>query len=315
MDIHQIQYLLTIVDNDFNLTKSARVLNVSQPALSKLISELENVEQIQIFTRGKGRITGLTPTGEDLIKHGRTLSKDYEDLLKSLHERADLKRGTVKVGIAPVIISTVFNRAIPKFIQENPQIDLQIVEKGAYELQKKLILQEIDLAVLVSPATYPSIKEKTIYDGSVSVWFNKNHRFHDFKGPIPFEEVAKEKLVTLDDSFMVTFQTNQKFAQKDLSPNYFFKTSSWDLILNICSELDDTVGIIASPIGQNYSGTNIEHRDFDPVFPWRISMCSLKDVYQNAAVKYTQDWFVNYFKDQNNQSKLEHETNLEMSEH
>ena len=296
MDIHQIQYLITIVDNDFNLTKSSKVLNVSQPALSKLISELENVEQIQIFTRGKGRITGLTPTGEDLIKHGRTISQDYDELLKSIHDKADAKTGSVKVGIAPVIISTVFNRAIPKFIQENPQIDLQIVEKGAYELQKKLIPQEIDLAVLVSPATYPSIQEKKIYDDSVAVWFNKNHRFHDFKGPIPFKEVAKEKIVTLDDSFMVTYQTNQKFSRNDLRPNYFFKTSSWDLILNICSKMDDAVGIVAAPIGENYSGTNIEHRDFDPIFPWSISMCSLRDVYQNAVVKYTQDWFVNYFK-------------------
>lgn len=304
MDIHQIQYLITIVDNDFNLTKSARVLNVSQPALSKLIGELENVEQIQIFTRGKGRITGLTPTGEDLIKHGRTISKDYEDLIKSIHERADLKRGSVKIGIAPVIISTVFNRAIPKFIQENPEIDLQIVEKGAYELQKKLILQEIDLAVLVSPATYPSIQEKPIYDDSVDVWFNKNHRFHDYEGPIPFEEVAKEKIVTLDNSFMVTYQLNQKFMQKNLHPNYFFKTSSWDLILNICQEVNDAVGIIAAPIGRNYSGTNIEHRHMDPDFPWGISVCSLKDIYQNTVVKYTQNWFVNYFKNaKNNQNQ------------
>ncbi|KRN98755.1 LysR family transcriptional regulator [Companilactobacillus kimchiensis] len=299
MDIHQIQYLITIVDNDFNLTKSARVLNVSQPALSKLIGELENVEQIQIFTRGKGRITGLTPTGEDLIKHGRKLSQDYEDLIKSLYERSDSKSGTVKVGIAPVIISTVFNRSIPKFIQENPDIDLQIIEKGAYELQKKLILQEIDLAVLVSPATYPSIREKIIYNDSVSVWFNKNHRFHDLKGPIPFSEIVKEKIVTLDDSFMVTHQLNQRFSQKDLRPNYFFQTGSWDLILNICQEMNDAVGIIASPIGQNYSGTNIERRDFSPNFPWSISICSLKDSYQNTVVKYTQDWFVDYFK--NNQ--------------
>ncbi|WP_338231178.1 LysR family transcriptional regulator [Companilactobacillus muriivasis] len=297
MDIHQIQYLITIVDNDFNLTKSSRVLNVSQPALSKLISELENVEQIQIFTRGKGRITGLTSTGEDLISHGRTISRDYDDLIKSIHDRADDKTGTVKLGIAPVIISTVFNRSIPKFIQENPKIDLQIVEKGAYELQKKLILQEIDLAVLVSPATYPSVQEKKIYDDSVAVWFNKNHRFHNFKGPIPFKEVAKEKIVTLDDSFMVTYQINQRFNRNDLHPNYFFKTSSWDLILNICSEMDDAVGIIASPIGGNYSGTNIEHRDIDPNFPWTISMCSIKDVYQNAVVKYTEDWFINYFKE------------------
>ncbi|MFD1471375.1 LysR family transcriptional regulator [Companilactobacillus mishanensis] len=295
MDIHQIQYLITIVDNGFNLTKSARILHVSQPALSKLISEIEDTEGIQIFIRGKGRITGLTPLGEDLIRHGRQVSSDYDDMMKSMRDKATLKRGTVKVGIAPVIISTVFNRAIPKFIQENPDIDLQIVEKGAYELQKMLILQEIDLAVLVSPATFPSIQEHVIYKDSVAVWFNQNHRFHERKGPIPIDEIGKERIVTLDDSFMVTYQVKKKFSQRGITPDFFFQTSSWDLILNMCQEMENTVGIVAAPIGENYSG-DIEHRDFEPYFPWDISLCNLGDVYPNNLVRYTQKWIANYFK-------------------
>lgn len=55
------------------------------------------------------------------------------------------------------------------------------------------MLQDLDLAVIVSPATYPSIKEDIVVKDSVSVWFNKTHRFHDFKGPIPFNQIAKEK--------------------------------------------------------------------------------------------------------------------------
>lgn len=294
MDIHQIQYLITIVDNGFNLTKSARILNVSQPALSKLISEIETTEAVQIFTRGKGRITGLTPLGQDLIDHGRKVSDEYDGMMKSLRDKASNKRGTVKIGIAPVIISTVFNRAIPKFIQENPDIDLKIVEKGAYELQKMLILQEIDLAVLISPATYPSIQEKTIWHDSVAVWFNRQHRFNQFSGPIPIEEIGKENIVTLNDSFMVTYQVKKKFSQAGINSNFFFQTSSWDLILNMCQEMENTVGIIAAPIGQNYSG-HIEHRDFDPVFPWDVSICNLGDVYPNNIVRYTQSWFINYF--------------------
>ncbi|MCF6159754.1 LysR family transcriptional regulator [Furfurilactobacillus milii] len=295
MDIHQIQYLITIVDNGFNLTKSAHILNVSQPALSKFIGELEDTEQIQVFIRNKGRITGLTPVGEDLIKHGRQVAREYDDMMVSLRDHATVKRGTVRIGIAPVIISTVFNRAIPKFIQDNPDIDLKIVEKGAYELQKMLLLQEIDLAVLVSPATFPSIKEHIIYRNNVAVWFNRNHRFHKMDGAIPLKEIGKERIVTLDDSFMVTFQTKNRFAQQNIQPNIFFQTTSWDLVLNMCQEMN-VVGIIAAPIGNNYAGTNIEHRDFDPVFPWNISLCTLGDIYHNTWVQYTQKWICDYFK-------------------
>ncbi|AVK64744.1 LysR family transcriptional regulator [Lactobacillus sp. CBA3606] len=295
MDIHQIQYLITIVDNDFNLTKSARVLNVSQPALSKLISELENIENVRIFIRRKGRITGLTPVGKDLIQNGRQVSLDYQAMMQSLRDHATVQTGKITIGIAPVIISTVFNRAIPKFIQENPTIQLKIVERGAYELQKMLLLQEIDLAVIVAPATFPGITETILYRDSVAVWFNNQHRFHDFPGAIPFNEVGQERIVTLDDSFMVTYQVKQRFQQQKIQPNFFFQTSSWDLILNMCQEMD-TVGIIAAPIASNYAGTNIEHREFDPVFPWNISLCRFGDDYTSNLVHYTSDWFTNYFK-------------------
>ncbi|MCY9806367.1 LysR family transcriptional regulator [Lentilactobacillus senioris] len=297
MDIHQIQYLLTIVDTDFNLTKSAKQLNISQPALSKLIREVESTENIQIFIHKKGRIVGLTSVGEDLIRHGRQVSTEYNALMQSLHDHANLRSGRIRVGIAPVIISTVFNKAIPKFMQENPAIELKIVEKGAYELQKMLLLQEIDLAVIVSPATFPAIKESIIYRDSVSVWFNNKHRFHELHGAIPIEEISKERIVTLDDSFMVTYQIKQKLENAGIVPNFFFQTSSWDLVLNMCKEMS-TVGIIAAPIGNNYSDNKtIEHRNFEPFFPWNISICHVGEQYSSTLVKYVERWFTTYFKD------------------
>lgn len=41
LDINQIKYLLAVVDNNFNLTKSAEILHVSQPAISKSIKDIE----------------------------------------------------------------------------------------------------------------------------------------------------------------------------------------------------------------------------------------------------------------------------------
>ena len=104
MDIHQIKYLITIVNNDFNLTRSAKILGVSQPALSKLINEVEKSEQIQIFTHGKGRITGLTPLGDDLIANGRQVSADFDKMIQSMRDSSNLKRGTVKIGIPSSIL-------------------------------------------------------------------------------------------------------------------------------------------------------------------------------------------------------------------
>lgn len=295
MEFNQLEYLLTIVDNDFNLTTSAKILYISQPALSKFISELERKENVKIFNRKKGRIVGLTRIGANFIRNVRKVYHAYNQMITELENSASNEKGTVKIGIAPVIISTVFSDALVTFIQNNPGINLQIIEKGAYELQKLLLLGKIDIAILVSPTTFNTISERTIYQNSVAVWFNKNHRFSKIVGDIPLDEIGKEKIVTLDDSFMVTFQLKQMFARKNIQPNFFLKTQSWDLILNMCKHTN-LVGIIAAPIANNYSTNNIEHRDIAPFFPWKISLCTMKNAQYNYVENYTIEWFNNYFK-------------------
>lgn len=294
MDIKHIEYLICIVDSGYNLTKAATRLHISQPALSKFISELERTEDNAVFTRKRNRIIGLTDSGEELIDRGRKLDHEFNQMLAAFHSTAQENQGTVRIGIAPVIISTLFNEAIPHFIQENPLIDLKVIETGAYELQKMLMLQDIDIAVLVSPATYPGIHEDIIVRDSVSVWFNKHHRFHDFAGSIPFEEIAKEKIVSLDDSFMVTYQWKQRLRKLQIEPHFFFQSGSWDLILNMCEKLN-VVTLMASPIGRNFAGTAIEHRQVKPFFPWNISLCTLDNAKHEPVVDFTQEWFHNFF--------------------
>lgn len=181
------------------------------------------------------------------------------------------------------------------FIKENPGVQLKLTERGAYELQKLLVLGKIDLAVIVSPATMEGIYEEPIYANSVRVWFNKKHRFSNYENSIPFKEVEQEKIVTLTDEFMVTFQLNKLFRRDRIKPQYFLQTQSWDLILNLVSQNSELVGIVAAPIGQNYGGTGLLNREMDPVFPWKISLCYTMNTLDDPIVDFSKKWFLEYF--------------------
>ena len=163
-------------------------------------------------------------------------------------------------------------------------------------MQKMLVLGDIDLAVIVSPATIEGIYENLIYESSVRVWFNANHRFNQIGAKvIPFAEIEKEKIVTLTDSFMVTFQLNKRFRGDRKRPNYFLQTVSWDLVLNLVQRDANLVGILAAPIGQNYSDKEIKSKEMEPAFPWRISLCNTSTSIESPAVDYTKNWFLKYF--------------------
>lgn len=294
MEISQIKYLLTVVNNNFNLTKSAEVLHLSQPAISKALKDIEFKQGTNIFNHKKGRIIGLTKYGIVLVEESKKVYHQYIEMISRLNSLAKENNGTIRIGIAQVISSTVFNDALIDFINDNPGIQLKLVEDGAYELQKKLLLGDVDLAVIVSPATVEGIYEDLIYESTVKVWFNQNHRFNQIKGSVPFSEIEKEEIVTLTDDFMVTFQLNKKFRGDRIRPKYFLQTHSWDLILNIVQRDPSLIGIVAAPVGENYIDQRIKSSEVEPLFPWKISICHTMNSIEDPIVEYAKDWFLKY---------------------
>lgn len=80
-----------------------------------------------------------------------------------------------------------------------------------------------------------------------------------------------------------------------MKPNYFLQTVSWDLVLNLVQRDSDLIGILAAPIGQNYSDKEIKSKEMIPTFPWRISLCNTITSIESPTVEYTKKWFLKYF--------------------
>lgn len=151
MDIRHLRYFVSIVDNDFNLSRASQNLYVSQPALSMMITEFENRENIQIFKRASGKIIGLTFAGENYYRDAKEVIKRYNDMRTNLYKSKDCKKGTITIGIPPLVLSAVFSSVLPNLILKNPDINFIIKEIGAYALKSELLLDKVDLAVLLYP--------------------------------------------------------------------------------------------------------------------------------------------------------------------
>lgn len=290
MDIKHLDYFITIAENNFNLTQAAEILHVSQPALTKFIREFEGKEEVELFVRYKGRLVALTALGKEFLKNAITVTESYKLLYSCLRDETRKINGVIKVGIPPVILPILFNEIIPKFILENPNIELKIVEAGAYELKKMLLLQEIDVAFLITPIATPNISQKTAMVSTVSAIYNKNHRFAKSKTPINYKELEKEKLVILNSSFMLHHQIIKNFEIHECRPNIIFQSGSWDLLVSMCKRLD-VVTILPTPIIHSYPSDEVMFSDISPSFPWKVILCTLENIFHNSLVKFTVPYF------------------------
>ena len=82
MDIKHLEYFITIVENNFNLSQSAKILLISQPALTKFIKEFEEREDVELFVRSKWRLIDLTPLGKEFYENS-CLDQNHQN--KELH--------------------------------------------------------------------------------------------------------------------------------------------------------------------------------------------------------------------------------------
>lgn len=300
LDLNRIFYFLTLVDNGFNLSQTARALHISQPALSISMKHLDSGDS-KIFYRDRGRIVGLTRTGRNLYNDAKKVTSDYLYMVQRFNQKASTNiRGTIHLGISSVLNATIFSNAILDFIEENKSIHVRIKEYGSYDLQKELAEGNLDLVFGISPAISNLLIEHDLFQDEIVIWFNEKHRFHNNTTGIDLDTLKNEKIVTMDDHYMATRELRQWFRDNNLTPDLFLQTTSWSLVLNACQRHKDLVGILPYPAQSNFKIDNLEYRPFKPIWPWTIALYEngalIRNDKHNELIKYTRNWFIKYFK-------------------
>ena len=95
--LRQLEYFVTTAECS-SVANAARMLNVSQPSVSKAITNLEGQFSSQLFIRHHAKGVSLTQAGERLLVDARNLLRYARDLQQSVVDSGDLVTGQVEVA-------------------------------------------------------------------------------------------------------------------------------------------------------------------------------------------------------------------------
>jgi DNA-binding transcriptional LysR family regulator len=273
MDIKQLKNFVVIVESDFNISETSKKVHISQPALSQMILHFEREENIELFKRSNGRLQSLTPAGENFYYNAIELIKQYEEMMEGLRDASSKMKGKIKIGIPPLVNTVLFTEIIPKLIMENPNIQFDIIEMGAFELQKSLILQEIDLAVLLRPSDFMknNIQEVLIANDDLCAFMSKDHRLA-CKEKLSWSDLNNESMAIFTESFMINHYLMMKFESENIRPQIKFRSHSWDYLMH-SMEHSSLITVLPSPVSNFYSSKNIIKVEFDHPINWEVTLC------------------------------------------
>ncbi len=298
MDIYQLRYFVAIVESDFNLSMASRKHHISQPALTQAIKKFETEEKVELFTRANGRLSGLTNVGENFYNNALIVLEHHDRMLKDLRENSTVVRGKVRIGIPPLILTVLFTDFLSSLIIKNPDIRFEIIEEGAFELRRQLILQEIDFAILLQPTDLnPQVfKEEIIYINQLTCFMSKKHPLAT-QNSIQWTDLRQRKLAIFTHTFMIHHQLKRKFESLNIIPDIVLMSSSWDFLLE-STRGSDFITILPSPVNNHFSYSDVKEIPFDPPFPWKVVLVyPIKSRYSRIE-NYTRQTMMSYFIDQ-----------------
>ncbi len=138
--------LLIALDQFRHLGKTAEFLSVTQPAVSKMLGEIENMFDTVLFLRST-RGTEPTPTGETVIRFARHVIAEYEKTRDALQSAQDGSAGRVSVGAMVVATPVLLVQAMARFKQALPAATVLVEEGDLTRLLPRLRMGELDLIV------------------------------------------------------------------------------------------------------------------------------------------------------------------------
>lgn len=187
---------LTVAEN-LSFSKASEDLFISQPAVSRHIKELESKLNIALFER-KGNKIYLTKAGKLTYGYLKKIKQQYRELEFELGRLNDTFKGVLRIGASSTISQYLIPKVLAAFHKRYPKIELYLFNGNSFEMEQKLLENEIDLALVENESSQSNIKyidflddEIHIVTGSTSVYAKRRYlSTEDFK-QIPI--VLREK--------------------------------------------------------------------------------------------------------------------------
>ena len=139
----KIKTLLTVAEEK-NFTKAANKLNLTQPAVSHQIKELEDELQEQLFIRKKGDIIP-TPIGDIVLNYARKFVAMHNKMIDDIKHNHKIN---IKLGITHTAESNKITEIIGSYLINNPGISVTIITDTTNNLYKMVENYELDLAIV-----------------------------------------------------------------------------------------------------------------------------------------------------------------------
>lgn len=209
MEMQQVRYFVALAET-LNFTRAAERCNVTQPALTRAIQQLEHELGGPLVNRERGK-SHLTELGRMMLPYLRQMD-EHASTAKAVAKAA--KRGMrLTIGAMCTISPKLFTDLLARFQMNHPEFELVFVEGGAKRMIEKLDNGELEIALVGIPEEMPdTLHQVPVFQERFVIVLPPNHRLCA-NNPVRAAELNDEPYVGRADCEVFTFVRDDLHAR------------------------------------------------------------------------------------------------------
>ena len=242
MELRHLRYFLGVAEAR-SFSGAAARLNVTQPALSRQIRDLERELGIQLFDRA-GRQVRLTPQGEDLLSRSRNALAEVEGIRDRARSLEEGRAGILRLGATPQVLQSIVAGFLTRYRRSHPAVEVQLVEAGGVRLVSLVESGELHLALGPILAS-ETVRDRVLFPARILAVMSRGSRLARGRRTVELTELAPERLLLLRQEFATRQILDGAFRVARLTPRIALESGDPHCLVSL-AEAGHGVAIVPS---------------------------------------------------------------------
>lgn len=227
-----MQALAAVVEHR-SVNKAAQALNISQPALSRKISLLEEELGVKLFAR-RGKRLELTRVGQISYEYALEMRQLHGRFLGALGEFTSANRGRLTIGASLTTLQSTLPDLIATFTRHAPDVDIHAVTGKTHEIVTLVMEKKCDIGLVASAVDNLDTVCVPLFDDHLALVLPS---FHPLVGKqdLAIADLERLPMILFSQGAWYRVLTDELLAASGVVPDVKMEIDSFEVIVRLVS--------------------------------------------------------------------------------
>jgi DNA-binding transcriptional LysR family regulator len=275
--------------NEGSLTRAAKVLNVSQPLVSKTLAYAEHKLKLKLFVRHARRLSP-TPEADILFKHAADVNQQISKFNNIAQNLVSDPSSTINVGCTPSLGLGLLPSLLNQYLKIHPGTKFNIVNLQSLDLEDQLKELTFDMVICFNPNDSDLFKKTILYSGKLVLIAPKDNAPKE--SIYKLARIQNEPFIKIKNLKTNASQNNldDVLKKEGIAVNWIAETETIQ-VAKAMVEKGSGYAIIDDFSASIY-GNKISIHDIDPGIGYQICMISNKE----KPLSVSAESFINFLE-------------------